>query len=146
MNSTQTFEVAIERNFNATKERLFEAWTKPEELKQWWHPLGRKLKDVENDVRPGGMVTYLFEDGLKVSGEYSEAVPAEKLVYTWNWELPEEPVENGKYLLRISFEGQGEKSTLKVKQENFTDEQSIQPHREGWDHALDNLEDYLNKG
>lgn len=146
MNTTQTLQVQLERNFPVVKERLFEAWTDPEELKKWWHPLGRKLKEVRNDVRPGGEVVYQFEDGLKVSGEYQEAVPGEKLVYTWNWELPDEPVENGKYLLHISFEGTGDQSRLKVTQENFTNEQAIQPHREGWEHALDNLEDYLEKG
>jgi uncharacterized protein YndB with AHSA1/START domain len=145
MNTTETLQVELKRVFPATKEQLFEAWTQPDELKQWWHPLGRKLKQVENDVRSGGSVVYEFEDGLKVSGTYQEAVPGEKLVYTWNWELPDEPVENGKYLLHISFEGAGGQSTLSIRQENFTHEHAIQPHREGWEHALDNLEDYLEK-
>lgn len=145
MKDTQTLMIHISRSFQATREDLYQAWTAPDRLKQWWHPLGRRLIDVENDVRPGGKVVYRFEDGLEITGDYSEVQEGQHLVYTWNWNLPSEPVDNAQYLLRVDFKDDGDGSVLEVRQENFANHQAIKPHQEGWEHALDRLEDYLEQ-
>jgi uncharacterized protein YndB with AHSA1/START domain len=143
MKETQTLMIHISRSFPATREALYKAWTDPDQLKQWWHPLGRRLKDVTNDVRPGGRVAYHFDDGLEITGEYSEVQDGRHLVYSWNWNLPNEPVDNAQYLLRVDFREEGGESVLEVRQENFSSQQAIKPHQEGWEHALDRLEDFL---
>lgn len=139
--------VHLTKEFGASKEKLFSAWTRPEELKRWWRPLQKRLTDVQNDIRPGGTVAYTFEGGeLQISGTYKEAIPNERLVYTWNWELPEDAAHKGEYLLTILFKGNGDRSTLEVRQDNFQQEHSIQPHQQGWEEALNDLHGYLSGG
>lgn len=145
MNS-QEQTVNIQKEFNAVKDNLYRAWTEEGSLKSWWKPMDKTLVSVENDIRPGGKVVYTFEGDLKIHGEYKEAQPGEKLVYSWIWDLPENGVHGGDYQLTVSFGGEGEKSTLSVLQEAFQNEQSVQPHREGWEQALDDLKRFVEGG
>jgi hypothetical protein len=41
------------------------------------------------------------------------------------------------------YEARG--TRLSVTQENFTDQAAVQPHREGWDKALNDLYQFLSK-
>src|SRR5690349_13788222 len=98
INVTEQFPVDIEA--------LYKAWVEPDQLKKWWKPMDKQLASVENDVREGGKVVYRFEAGLTIGGQYKEVKPAEKLVYSWNWELPDGAVHNGEYLLTVLFKGE----------------------------------------
>ncbi len=69
----------------------------------------------------------------------------QSLVYTWNWEFPNDAVKNGAFKLNIRFEDKGNESKLHVTQENFQDEEALQPHKEGWDKALNDLKNYVEE-
>ena len=81
-------ELVVTRTFNAPARIVFEAWTKPALLKQWWTPksFGMVLISCEADVRTGG--TYRFEIGHGTSdpmvffGRYLEVIPNARLVWT----------------------------------------------------------------
>lgn len=83
----------IRRTFEAPREKVFEAWTLPEALTQWWGPEGYATPSAEVDLRPGGR----YRLGMKklpdgeifyLSGAYREVRAPEKLVYTWRWNTP----------------------------------------------------------
>jgi uncharacterized protein YndB with AHSA1/START domain len=89
-------EVVITRVVNAPRRLVFDAWTKPEHLKQWltgWE--GWSLPVCEIDLRPGGKWRYVWRnaDGaeMEMAGDYREVVPPERLVTTERWgpEWPE---------------------------------------------------------
>ncbi len=135
------------KSFSVSIDLLYNAWTNPEQLKQWWKPMGNSLKEVINDVKEGGTVRYLFEnDKLIISGKYLEVKEKEKLVYTWSWELPEDAVRKASYKLTVNFINKDNGSEIKVVQENFQDEESMLPHREGWEKGLSDLEHFLSAG
>ncbi len=144
MNNENSARVHVTKSFSVSKEVLYKAWTEPEQLKQWWKPMDKQLVNIENDIREGGKVTYQFNDNLQIKGEYKEVAEGEKLVYSWNWELPEESTHKGEYLLTVQFEEDGNESRLDVKQENFRNEHAIKPHQSGWDEALEDLQSYLS--
>ena len=81
-------ELVVTRTFNGPARIVFEAWTKPELLKQWWAPksTGVSLLSCEADVRVGGR--YRFEFGHEASkpmaffGRYIEVTPHSRLVWT----------------------------------------------------------------
>ncbi len=81
-------ELVITRTFNGPARIVFEAWTKPELLKQWWVPksFGASLLSCQADVRTGG--SYRFEIGREGSkpmaffGRYLEVTPPSRLVWT----------------------------------------------------------------
>jgi uncharacterized protein YndB with AHSA1/START domain len=57
MNATidqQTLTIAFERQFRASREEVFDAWTRPERVADWWDPTGAHLVACEIDLRPGG--------------------------------------------------------------------------------------------
>jgi uncharacterized protein YndB with AHSA1/START domain len=139
MSNENTPEVHLTKDFPVGKQTLYKAWTEPEQLKRWWKPMNKQLSNVENDIRKGGRVAYHFEGGLTIEGEYKEVAAVEKLVYSWNWELPEDTVHKGEYLLTVQFSGGDNKSTLDVTQQNF------KPHQEGWEEAMSSLYDFLSK-
>ncbi|MFT3707536.1 MAG: SRPBCC domain-containing protein [Archangium sp.] len=47
----------FERMLDATPGDAFDAWTKPEELSEWWDPDGRRLVSCAIDLRVGGTFT-----------------------------------------------------------------------------------------
>ena len=47
-------EVISTRIFKTTRERLFTAWTNPEQLARWWGPSGFSNTFHEFDLQPGG--------------------------------------------------------------------------------------------
>lgn len=146
MNNEDLAKVHLTKDFSVSKETLYDAWTEPEQLKQWWKPMDKQLLSVENDIRQGGNVIYQFEGDLTIKGEYKEAVENETLVYTWNWEFPEESVHKGEYLLTVQFKENGDGSSLDITQENFKEEHAIKPHEEGWNEALNELALFLKDG
>ena len=150
MESSSAIRLNVAKDFEVSQERLFEAWTREEDLKEWWHPLGHQLEKVTNDLREGGKVSYEFsttEGGpaLRIEGTYKEVKGKEKLVYTWNWKMGEQGVGNAEYLLEVRILPRDSGSRLEVVQENFSDEEAVQPHKEGWEKALQDLKSYLEK-
>lgn len=85
-------EIVITRTFNGPARIVFEAWTKPELVKQWWAPRSRHVSVVgcEADVRTGGFYRYVLrlEKGTQFafSGRYIEVTPPSRLVYTQLYE------------------------------------------------------------
>ena len=83
--------ILLEREFDAPRELVFEAMTKPEYVKQWWGPRGYTLPSCEIDLRVGGEWRYLSraEDGSEYlfRGVYREITPVERLSYTWMFDI-----------------------------------------------------------
>ncbi len=47
-------EVIATRTIQASRSRVFEAWTNPGQLEQWWHPIGFTTTVSELVAEPGG--------------------------------------------------------------------------------------------
>ncbi|HEX2606702.1 MAG TPA: SRPBCC domain-containing protein [Flavisolibacter sp.] len=143
-----TLQLEVEKEFTATVADLYKSWTEEQELQQWWQPMGNRLVKVTNNLKEGGSVLYEFQNAngehtFFISGVYKEVKPQEKLVYTWNWELPEDLVSDSFFMLTVYFSESASGSKLRVIQENFANEESVQPHKEGWDQALEHLRQHL---
>jgi len=81
-------ELVVTRTFDAPARVVFEAWTQPELMKQWWAPksMGVPLLSCEMDVRVGGGYRLTFGHDAASSfafyGKYLEAEPGSRLVWT----------------------------------------------------------------
>jgi uncharacterized protein YndB with AHSA1/START domain len=87
-------QILIIREFDASKELVYKAFTTPDLVKRWWHANRGKMTVVEIDLRVGGKWRYVMvaDDGSEVGfhGEYREVVPNERIVSTEIYEgLPE---------------------------------------------------------
>ena len=79
--------VVIERIFEAPVDLIWQMWIQPEHFKKWYGPKGFTVPVVEMDVRVGGkrLICMASPDGsmkMWTTGEYTEIVPNERLVYT----------------------------------------------------------------
>ena len=88
-------ELEFTRVFHAPRELVFDAWTVPARLSQWFGPQGCTIPICEVDPRPGGAYRIVFRrpDGTEfpLRGVLREFVRPERLVMTRNVsEFPEE--------------------------------------------------------
>jgi uncharacterized protein YndB with AHSA1/START domain len=51
-------EIKITRVYDAPVEAVWDAWTDPEQVAQWWGPRGFTLTTHSKDLRPGGSWAY----------------------------------------------------------------------------------------
>jgi len=149
MESNGQSTIQASKSFQADVSALYKAWTEAEQLKQWWKPMGLTLSDVENEITEGGKVTYHFkgEEGtsLTIEGTYQEVQPNERLVYTWNWQLPDEKL-NSSYKLEVVFEGIADRSSISITQNEEEQQESVKPKESAWDDQLSKLAQFLESG
>jgi len=91
-------EIVITRIFNAPRTLVFNAFTKPELLKQWLiGPPGWTMPVCEIDFRVGGNIRYEWEHSngkrMGMSGTYREIVVPERVVATEKFDEPWYPGE-----------------------------------------------------
>ncbi len=140
-----TLSLVVRRTIRASRERLFEAWTRPEQLLRWWGPKGVRCSHAEVDARVGGALRIgnALPDGSTVwiLGEFLEVVPGERLVYTWRTE----PGRGGaRERVTVRFESRGEAVTeVIVVHERIAEVATRQSHADGWDGCLDGLDAWI---
>ncbi|HKA92317.1 MAG TPA: SRPBCC family protein [Acidimicrobiia bacterium] len=81
-------EIRIERIFDAPVERVWQAFTDPELVAQWWGR-GNKLVIERMEVERGGHWRFVEhgDDGVHgFEGRYREVTPHERLVQTFEWD------------------------------------------------------------
>lgn len=78
-------ELKITRTYDAPVKAVWEAWTDPEQVAQWWGPRGFTLTHHSKDLRPGGHWIYTMHgpDGTDYPNKttYYEVEKYSKLVY-----------------------------------------------------------------
>jgi len=86
-------EVTVEREFDAPRARVWQAWTNPELIKQWLGPRRYEMIVEKYDFKPGGNYRYIHkgEDGeFAFHGVFHGIYGQEKMVQTFEYEgLPE---------------------------------------------------------
>lgn len=107
-NNTADREIRMSRLLNAEVELVWEVWTDPEHIKNWWGPNGFSNTISKMDITPGGEWNLILHgpDGtdFKNKNIFKEIIIHKKLVY--------EHVSNPKFTATIEFEAQGEKTLL----------------------------------
>lgn len=92
-------EIEMTRVFDAPRQMVFDAYTKPELLRRWLYGMeGWSLAVCDIDLRPGGRYRYVWRrdsDGTEMGmgGEYREIVAPERIVATERFDEPWYPGE-----------------------------------------------------
>ena len=77
MGDSETYNVVVTRVFDAPFQRVWEAWSDPDDVKQWWGPIGFTCPLAQMDFREGG--TSLV--GMRAPQEYG----GQDLYNTWTY-------------------------------------------------------------
>jgi uncharacterized protein YndB with AHSA1/START domain len=137
----------LSRRFRAPRDRVFDAWTDPEVLRQWW-AAGEtwETPTAEVDLRPGGRYRLSMRDTgtgavHTIVGEYTEIRRPERLAYTWTWESnPEEMKGSEESLVEVDFVEDGDETEVVLTHSGFANAEIRAMHEHGWTACLDNLE------
>jgi uncharacterized protein YndB with AHSA1/START domain len=104
-------EITVTRVFGAPCELVFEAWTDPKQVAQWWGPNGFTTTIYEMDVRPGGVWRFVMHgpDGVDYKNKivFIEVVKPERLVYSH--------VSGPQFQMTVTFAEQGGKTRLTAR-------------------------------
>jgi len=140
-------KLEVRRTIRAAQKRVFDAWTKPEELKRWHAPGPMTVSLAEIDLRPGGKyrIHMRAPDGAehKVSGVYKEVDPPNRVVYTWGWD-GDHPVKNS--TVTVEFLDRGDTTEVVLTHEGFPAGDEQANHEKGWIAILDKLEAEFSRG
>ncbi|MDB4973529.1 MAG: Activator of Hsp90 ATPase 1 family protein [Myxococcaceae bacterium] len=78
----KTFKLTFQRSLQATCAEVFDAWTRPEQVAEWWDPTGARLVECAIDLRPGGAFRFANEGhSMPFAGTYKVIERPAKLVF-----------------------------------------------------------------
>jgi uncharacterized protein YndB with AHSA1/START domain len=135
--------ITVTRLLAARRERVFEAWTRPELMARWLFPGADWTVTVSSELRVGGRYELLMREASGVEhrqfGEYREIVPCSRLVFTWS--CPELSVVES--LVTVELVERGDRTELSLVHELPPDPKVRRGHEEGWTGCLGNLSKLL---
>ena len=138
--------LTLTRRLRAKPEKVYAAWTNPENLAQWFGPsvVTPGTTRAELDVRVGGRYRISFNNAAgdyhEVGGVYREVVPNERLVFSWAWHSTPERES----LVTITIKPDGAGALLIFHHAQFADETARDNHQRGWTEFLNNLDTYVS--
>lgn len=126
--------VVVSRQIKASPETIFSFFTDPQRWLQW--------QGVDATIEPTPAGTFRMNvrgDGY-ASGRFVEVDPPRRLVFSWGWEMPGNPVPPGSSTVEIELvpDGDGSATTVTLTHRGLPPE-ACEAHRVGWEHYLSRL-------
>jgi uncharacterized protein YndB with AHSA1/START domain len=158
--STETIEQAlvIERVFEASRQKVWKAWTEPELVARWWGPGGFTAPVIKIDFRVGGKYLYCMRSpegkDFWSTGFFREIVRPVRIVATDSFADEKGNIVPATYygmsqafaqelLLTVTFAEEDGKTKLILRHVGLPPGEHAKDAREGWSQSLDKLADVL---
>jgi uncharacterized protein YndB with AHSA1/START domain len=151
MDNQTNKELKMTRTFDAPRELVYNAWTDPELVKQWWGPNGVHSQVNDWQAQPGGKIDLIMIAGEELGdfkdqqwpmgGAFVELDKPTKIVFTAN------AINEGKVILEhrttVTFEEKNGKTEMNVHVVVTKvlpgSEFAIKGMEQGWNQQLDKL-------
>jgi uncharacterized protein YndB with AHSA1/START domain len=148
--AAESKELIITRVFDAPRELVYKAFTDPDQLAQWFGPVGWSVprETVEIDARPGGHQRFVMvsdtdpEQRSPVDGKFVEVVENELLVGTEEWEGVPGMQDAWPMQIRLEFHDEEGRTRLVLRQGPYTPEVE-EMARQGWQSSFTKLDSLL---
>lgn len=140
----------LKRTFNASIERVFNAWTQPEVLANWFGPEGFSVQRAEIQLSVGGSydIEICSPDGKRIRhfGKYLEISKPNTLAFTWM--LADQACKGSqdltaKTIVTIKLKSIDCITELTLTHEQLPNKDAYDGHKFGWTSSLDSLTNYL---
>ncbi|OEK04958.1 SRPBCC domain-containing protein [Roseivirga misakiensis] len=140
--------LSLERTFDAPIQLVWEAWTKPEHIAQWWGPKGMETRIIAHKFAIGGAWKYAMTmpDGSEfiADGVYKDIVELKHIISSANFRPMTEGVE-----IQAYFEAAGDKTNFRFSVVHPTAEYCQQQEQmgfmNGWGSVFDRLSEFVGK-
>jgi uncharacterized protein YndB with AHSA1/START domain len=138
--------LTVSRVIATTREKLFDAFAKPEIMLKWWGPEGASVGEHTLDIRVGATWKTALENSMGgafvCSGVYKAIERPHRIAFTWAWLQPDG--ERGhETLVDVSFEKVERGTRLTVVQKTFENVAQRDLHGQGWNSTFNKLEQLL---
>ena len=138
--------LTLERTFDAPLQLVWDAWTQPEHIANWWAPPGMQTTIKKHDFREGGEWEYSMKmpDGKEFLGfgTYARIVEPELIETSANFI----PMTKGVNMI-AQFSEEGEKTHFVFKvihpTEEYCKQQEEMGFYNGWGSVFEGLNKYL---
>lgn len=152
-----TETVRLNHHYSASIEQVFEAWSDPEALEQWFGPHTHKCKVEKYDFQVNGeyqirMIPVAedtdcggYDKGADsvCAGTFVDIIENQRIVMTFGW------IENGGdisgTLLTIEFNTAKDGTDVTLIHEKLPNKDAADAHRGGWEGTLECLESFISK-
>jgi len=119
-------EVVFEREFDTPLDTVWQAWTDPKMLKEWWGPNNVSIPECEVDLRVGGKIYIVMEAGeamgpykgtrWPMEGKFTVVETNSKLSYTAKaWTEGQEGATEIDQVTELALADENGKTKLKLK-------------------------------
>ena len=141
-------EIVMTRDFDAPRRLVFDAFTKPELVRQWLlGPDGWSMPECEIDLRVGGRYRYVWQrdrDGKRMAmdGVFREVAAPERYVCTERFDDPWYP---GEGLTTVELVEQGGRTTVTQTMRVESRETRDEILKSGMEHGVEASYDRLDK-
>lgn len=138
------------RLIRASRQAVYDAWTKPEIFAKWWGPTDHVVSEVVLDAREGGVMSFRddalphasvppgFPRTMTGSGVFTEVVPGERLQFTmqasWN--------QGEASLITVGFRDAEGGTEITILHEKIPAD-TVHLYEAGWSSTLGKLEALL---
>ncbi|MFT6558393.1 SRPBCC family protein [Sneathiella sp.] len=140
-------QLELVREFDASPEEVFKAWTDPIALQAWMAPEGMTCPDAEANAFVEGsykfpMVSSNGEVDTAV-GHYTCVEAPYKLAFSWSW-LQEDGTVGHPMHVTLEFERLPDNRTrMNMLHINLADQELKERHNSGWESCFNCLDSYL---
>jgi uncharacterized protein YndB with AHSA1/START domain len=137
--------VVTKRVLPCSKQQLFDAWSKPSIMTQWFYASQKPVapSTVNNSFTVGGnyeVIMHLETGDYRHHGTYRAIRRYSHIAFTWNSHLVQDS------LVELDFhELSPNRTELKLTHTQFPDEDVRSKHVAGWDRCLASLLRYFEK-
>jgi uncharacterized protein YndB with AHSA1/START domain len=142
-NLDQRPSLTITRRLRASPQKVYAAWTRPENLIQWFAAAQARPGSIHADLdaRVGGRYRISFTDDKsgeyhEAGGVYREVVPNERLKFTWAWHSTPERES----LVTVELKGDPLGTLMIFTHAQFADQAARDNHERGWSKFFETLE------
>ncbi|MFC3714082.1 SRPBCC domain-containing protein [Sphingoaurantiacus capsulatus] len=139
----------LQRRFDAPRELLWRAWSRPEIMVQWMGPVEWPAVSAVADFRVGGAWRICLRspdtgEELWQGGVYREIDAPRRLVFTFKWEGDNHedgaPVDT---LVTVELTEAGDGTLMDFTHAGLKNAESVAGHAHGWASTADRLEAWL---
>lgn len=152
--------LTLERTFSAPIEKVWDALTNAEKLKQWWCPAHFEASHISVDLKKGGIFGYCFKnlEGQEFWGRGVYQNIEQPRFLSWldtftdsngnpvpasHYGIPGEAIVES--LVEFNLTMENGMTTMKMIGENPYDDSMLDSMKEGWNGMFDKLEMHLKQ-
>lgn len=146
----QSLTLKLAHVFHAPRWKVFEAWTTPSSLTQWFGPKGVMTEEARVEMKVGGIIQFTMRDPegnvVVIGGEIREVEPPKRFSFTWNLSPDGCSGSDGfstETVVTLEFFEEDNSTRLELTHDFLPSQKSRDEHSAGWSGSFECLAEII---